>query len=160
VGKGSDKSALTDGPIALMDSVFMRARILSRSITAIYDDKLRPFGITAAQFILLSRISRGPITRADIARLQQLGRSTLTRNLRTILFEGLVEEVREHANGRTRPLALTATGIELLLNAQPEWLAAEAHATELLGKDAMLAVISIADHLANRPAVYPSSLCR
>lgn len=137
-----DKSQVANG-------VFTHARLLSRVVTAIYDDKLRPFGITAAQFILLLQISRRPITRANIARLQHLERSTLTRNLRAILSEGWVQEVREHANGRTRPLALTAAGIELLLNAQPEWLAAEAHTIELLGKDAMLAVISIADHFAN-----------
>ena len=40
-------------------SALIGARLLSRSITAICDDKLRPFGVTAVQFILLSLITRG-----------------------------------------------------------------------------------------------------
>jgi DNA-binding MarR family transcriptional regulator len=127
----------------------MGARLLSRSITAIYDDKLRPFGVTAAQLILLSLVSRRPITRADIARLQHLERSTLTRNLKSILSEGWVEEVRENANGRTRPLALTAAGKALLLETEPAWLAAEVEATALLGTEGMMTIIGAADRCAN-----------
>ncbi|UFX48867.1 hypothetical protein HAP47_0006015 [Bradyrhizobium sp. 41S5] len=40
----------------------------------------------------------GSITRAEIARLQHLDRSTLTRNLKLILCEGWIEEIRD--NGR------------------------------------------------------------
>ncbi len=150
LSKVGDKSGLTHGPIARIgDSVLMGARLLSRSITVIYDDKLRPFGITAAQFILLSLISRGPITRADIARLQHLERSTLTRNLRAIFAKGWVEEVSDNANGRSRPIALTAAGKERLLMAEPEWLAAEVEATALLGTDGMITIISVADRFAN-----------
>jgi DNA-binding MarR family transcriptional regulator len=145
-----DKSTLTHGPVARIgDSVLMGARLLSRSITVIYDDKLRPFGVTAAQFMLLSLISRGPITRAYIARLQHLERSTLTRNLRTIFGKGWVEEVSDNANGRSRPIALTAAGKEQLLRAEPEWLAAEVEAAALLGTDGMITIISLADRFAN-----------
>jgi DNA-binding MarR family transcriptional regulator len=150
VGKVSEKSALTHASVARIgDGVLAGARLLSRSITAIYDDKLRPFGVTAAQFILLSLISRKPVTRADIARLQHLERSTLTRNLKSILSEGWVEEVRENANGRTRPIALTAAGRELLRETESAWLAAEVEATALLGPDGMMTIIGVADRFAN-----------
>jgi DNA-binding MarR family transcriptional regulator len=158
LGKVSDQSALTHGPIARIgDSVLMGARFLSRSITVIYDDKLRPCGVTAAQFILLSLISRKPITRADVARLQHLERSTLTRNLKTILAKGWVEEVRDNANGRSRPIALTAAGRELLLKAEPEWLAAEVAAMALLGTDGMITIISVADRFAHSTDTVVSS---
>jgi len=154
LSKIGDKSALNHGPIARIgDSVLMGARLLSRSITVIYDDKLRPFGVTAAQFILLSLISRKPITRADIARLQHLERSTLTRNLKSIFAKGWVEEVRDHANGRSRPIALTAAGKNLLLQTEPEWLAAEVEATALLGADAMITIVSVADRFAHSTGV-------
>jgi DNA-binding MarR family transcriptional regulator len=126
--------------------MFFRARLLSRAITGIYDDKLRPFGISSTQFGLLVMIAQTePVTRAEIARHQHLDKSTLTRNLRAILSEGWVQEVRETADGRSRPLALTAAGKELLLKAQPAWLAAQAEAKSLLGKDGMTAVIRTAD---------------
>jgi DNA-binding MarR family transcriptional regulator len=151
LGKVGDKSGLTRGPIAQIgDSVFIQARLLSRSITVIYDDKLRPFGVTTAQFVLLSLISRRPITRADVARLQHVERSTLTRNLKTIFAKGWVEEVRDRADGRIKPLALTAAGKELLLNTQPEWLAAQAKAKALLGNDGIMAIANIADRLAKQ----------
>jgi DNA-binding MarR family transcriptional regulator len=154
VGNVADKSTLTHGPIARIgDSVLMGARLLSRSITVIYDEKLRPLGVTAAQFILLSMISRGPITRADVARLQHLERSTLTRNLKSIFAKGWVEEVRDRANGRSRPIALTTAGKNLLLKAEPEWLAAEVEATALLGADGMITIISVADRFAHSTGV-------
>ena len=158
MGKVNDKSALTGTSIARIgDGVLMGARLLSRSITAIYDDKLRPFGVTAAQFILLSLISRKPVTRADIARLQHLERSTLTRNLKSILSEGWVEEVRENANGRTRPLALTEAGKALLLETEPAWLAAEVEATALLGTEGMMTIIGAADRCANSTGIPAST---
>lgn len=136
------------------DNVLVRARLLSRTVTAIYDDKLRPFGISSAQFGLLAVIGQtAPTTRAEIARHQHLDKSTLTRNLRTSLSEGWVEEVRENADGRSRPIALTAAGKELLIRAQPAWLAAQADARLLLGKDGMTAVISTSDRI-----IHPSNV--
>jgi DNA-binding MarR family transcriptional regulator len=142
---------MTNGPIVRIDdSVLTQARLLSRSVTEIFDDTLRPFGISSAQFVLLSVISQtGPITRSQIARLQHLDKSTLTRNLKKMLSEGWVEEVRENADGRSRPIALTAAGKELLVNGQPAWLEAQALTKELLGKDGAMALISIADRVVN-----------
>jgi DNA-binding MarR family transcriptional regulator len=147
-----DDKALTQDLIAgIDDNVLARARLLSRAVTGIYDDKLRPFGISSAQFTLLAVIGHAePTTRAEIARLQHLDKSTLTRNLRAILSEGWVEEVSASADGRSKPLALTAAGRELLLNARPAWLEAQAEVQALLGKDGMRAVISTADRILNR----------
>jgi len=143
------KLDLTNGPISCLgDSVFVMARFLSRSVTEIFDEALRPFGISAAQFVLLSMIGEtGSITRAEMARLRHLERSTLTRNLRLILSDGLVEEVSDNADGRSRPIALTAAGKELLLNAQPAWLRATAQAKARLGREGTMALISIADRI-------------
>jgi DNA-binding MarR family transcriptional regulator len=134
--------------------MFFRTRLLSRAITEIYDDRLRPFGFSAAQFALLEVIAQTePATRAEIARHQHLDKSTLTRNLKAILSEGWVQEVRETADGRSKPLALTAAGKELLIKLQPAWLAAQAEAKSLLGKDGMTAVINTADRILNAQEV-------
>ncbi len=145
------KSDLSNGPItSLGDSVLMRTRFLSRSVTEIFDQALRPFGISSAQFVLLSMIDQaGSITRAEIARLQHLDRSTLTRNLRIILSDGWVQEVPENADGRTKPIALTVAGKDLMFDAHPAWLRAQARAKALLGIDGTMALISIADRITN-----------
>jgi DNA-binding MarR family transcriptional regulator len=155
---GADRSTLIDDLIAgIDDNLLVRARLLSKAVTGIYDDKLRPFGISSAQFTLLVVIGQTePTTRAEIARHQHLDKSTLTRNLKTILSEGWVQEVRETADGRSKPLALTAAGKELLINAQPAWLAAQAEAKALLGKDGMTAVIRTADRILNPSDVSTS----
>jgi hypothetical protein len=70
--------------------VLMRTRLISRVITGIHDEKLRPFGIGSAQFAMLVMIYQiEPATRAKIGRSQHQDRSTLTRNLKVILAEGL-----------------------------------------------------------------------
>lgn len=130
--------------------------MLSRTVTGIYDEKLRPLGITASQFALLDIIGHAePATRAEIARIQHLDKSTLTRTLRAILSAGWAEEVRENADGRSRPLALTATGKELRLAAQPVWLAAEVEVEELLGQEATIAIMSTRDRIGGsaRPSL-------
>jgi DNA-binding MarR family transcriptional regulator len=148
------KTALVNDPItAVGDSLLLRSRLLSKVITGIYDQQLRPFGVSAAQFALLAAIgAAAPITRSGIARLQHLDKSTLTRNLRTIFSHGWAEEVRESANGRTKPIALTPSGKELLLSAHPAWLAAQAQCMTLLGDDGAVAVMGSADRILNMMA--------
>src|SRR3974377_443949 len=95
LSKVGKNPVLTNNPIALTGTgVFTQARVVSRSVTEIFDNVLRAFGMSSVQFVLLSLISQaGPITRAEIARIQDLEKSTLTRNLKTLLSEGWVEEV-------------------------------------------------------------------
>ena len=114
-------------------------RRLSRDVTDIHAAELRPFGITALQFSLLEMIGRmQPTTRADIARKQDLDKSTLTRDLKLIFLKGWVEEVAEGANGRSRPIALTKAGEKLLIDAEPAWFAARDQVKMLLSKQGFI----------------------
>jgi hypothetical protein len=72
------------------------------------------------------------------------------------LSEGLAVEVRENADGRSRPLALTKLGKNLLSAAEPECLAAEVEATTLLGKNEMMTVIGVGKRLAYTTEVKSS----
>ena len=128
--------------------VLMRTRLISRVITGIYDEKLRPFGIGSAQFALLVVIYQiEPATRAKIGRFHHQDRSTLTRNLKVILSEGWVEEIQDQADGRSRSILLTKAGIDLLLKAEPAWQAAQSQAKALLGKDGVIAIMDIANRI-------------
>jgi DNA-binding MarR family transcriptional regulator len=128
--------------------VLMRTRLISRVITGIYDEKLRPFGISSAQFALLVVIYQvEPATRAEIGRLQHQDRSTLTRNLKVILSKGWVEETRYGADGRSRPIVLTRVGKDLLRKAEPAWQAAQVQAKDLLGKAGAIAVVDIGNRI-------------
>lgn len=131
------------------DNVLMKARLLSRAITEIYESELEPFGIGAIQFALLDLIGRTePTTRAAIARTQQLDKSTLTRDLKAIVSEGWVEEVHEQADGRSRPIALTQAGKQRLLDAASAWRAAQHRVETLLGAEGLTALMGSVERFA------------
>jgi DNA-binding MarR family transcriptional regulator len=122
-----------------------RARQISRVLTTLYDDALRHFGISAPQFTLLIMIARlGPVSRAEIGRQNHQERSTLTRNLQLLLAEGWVVEVVAASAGRSRPLALTAKGRELLDAAGPAWRDAQRTAKAMLGEVGATSIVSMA----------------
>jgi DNA-binding MarR family transcriptional regulator len=132
--------------------VLMRARLIARVLTAMYDKELRPFRIVSPQFALLVIIfGIQPATRAEIGRYHHQDRSTLTRNLKILLSEGWVEEVKDEGGGRARPIVLTKAGKDLLVKGAPTWRVAQARAKALLGEDGMTAITDIANGFMNTP---------
>lgn len=122
-----------------------RTRRLSRLVTNIYDQALRPFGVNAPQFSLLVLIAKfGPASRAEIGRVNYQDRSTLTRNLALLLAEGWVEELKTDG-GRSRPIGISAKGRQLLGSAAPAWRQAETEARKLLGEDAADNILRVVD---------------
>ena len=76
------KSVHLAADIIAADCLSVRVRLLSRTITAIYDDALRPLGLTAGQLNVLVVIAkRGPISPGEIARRLNMEKSTVSRNL-------------------------------------------------------------------------------
>ena len=133
--------------------VLMRARLISRVLTAMYDEELRPFGIGSPQFALLVIIfGIQPATRAEIGRHYHQDRSTLTRNLKILLSEDWAEEVEDEGGGRGRPIVLTKAGKDILVKGAPTWHVAQARAKALLGEGGVIAITSIADGIMNSPA--------
>jgi DNA-binding MarR family transcriptional regulator len=130
--------------------VLMRTRLISRVITAIHDEKLRPFGIGSAQFALLVVIFRiQPATRSEIGRFHRQDRSTLTRNLKIILGEGWAREDSNQGDGKRKPIVLTQAGKDLLLASGPAWRAAQIKSKALLGDRGSMAVMEIAGRIMN-----------
>jgi DNA-binding MarR family transcriptional regulator len=126
--------------------LLMRTRLISRVISDIYGEQLRP--LSSAQFALLVAIYLvQPATRADIGRHQHLDRSTLTRHLKVIISEGWAEEIREGADGRSRPIVLTVAGMDVLHKAEPAWRAAQVQVKDLLGEEGLIAVMDVASRI-------------
>lgn len=125
-----------------------RTRRISRLVTNLYDQALRPHGVHAPQFSLLVLIAKlDGASRAEIGRANHQERSTLTRNLALLLTEGWVEEARAGKDGRSRPIVLTQAGKDLLASATPAWRAAQVKARQLMGDDGAAAIVSIADSI-------------
>ncbi|WP_445143329.1 MarR family winged helix-turn-helix transcriptional regulator [Dyella sp. Tek66A03] len=124
-----------------------RSRRISRVVTNLYDQELRPFGLSSSQFSLLVLIARmDGASRAEIGRANHQERSTSTRNLQLVLDQGWAEEIIPE-KGRSRPIMISKAGRDLLAEAMPAWRAAQAKATQLLGGDGAAAVVQLSANL-------------
>lgn len=128
--------------------LMMRARLVSRVVTGMYDDELRPIGIKASQLNLLVAVAQsGPIRRSDLGKLLHLDSSTLTRNLRVMETNGWIEEVSEGSDGRGLPVCATAKGEALVTKAAPAWKRAQRRASQLLGSAGKATLMSLSRQL-------------
>ncbi len=117
----------------------------TRLVTQMYDHKLRPAGIRATQFTILVAVqANAPIAIQALSRLMVMDRTTLARNLKPLVRNGLLA-VTPGADRRVRLARLTVKGQKVLIRALPLWKAAQAEFRDKLGPanlDIMLDVLS------------------
>ena len=112
-----------------------RVRQLSRIITRVYDDAMRPLGITASQFTLLTQLAaRDGITAVEIGGGLDIEKSTLSRNLKRMLALNLIT-MDPPAGRRGRGLHLTPKGQSVIKEAYPVWLSAQQKAVAVMGPE-------------------------
>src|SRR5437762_11208604 len=115
--------------------IAVRLRLLNRVVTNLYDDALRPLGLTVSQLnTLVVTAKLGLAQPARVCDILQLDTSTLSRNVERMRARGWLEAV-PGADARTQPFRLTARGKRLLERAVPAWEQAQGQAAELLGED-------------------------
>ena len=115
--------------------VSTRVRQLSRIVTRVYDDAMRPHGITGSQFTLLTQLaSRDGITAVEIGQDLDIEKSTLSRNLKRLLALGHIV-MDPPAGRRGRGLHLTPRGQAVIRDAFPVWQAAQKRAVEVMGRE-------------------------
>jgi DNA-binding MarR family transcriptional regulator len=134
------RSAQPDlGAIATTTSetcIATRVRQLSRIVTRVYDDALRPHKITGSQYTLLTQLAQTDgITAAEIGLGLDIEKSTLSRNLKRLLALGHIE-MDPPAGRRGRGLHLTPRGKAVIRDAYPLWVEAQRRSTECLGAEA------------------------
>jgi DNA-binding MarR family transcriptional regulator len=126
------------GDIAEMTSaacLATRVRQLSRIVTRVYDDAMRPLGITASQYTLLAQLAaRDSITAVEIGHELDIEKSTLSRNLKRLLALGHIN-MDPPAGRRGRGLHLTGKGQAVLRDAFPIWQDAQKRAIGVMGAD-------------------------
>ena len=124
--RAAKKSLVTDAREAVATCAGMIARLAARRISGFLDSRLRPTGLSAAQFGLMSHIAAAQDdTIGALAGRSGLDQSTLSRNLRTLERAGLVEITLVEDDLRRRAVWLTETGARRLEAAMPHWRAAQ-----------------------------------
>jgi DNA-binding MarR family transcriptional regulator len=112
-----------------------RVRQLSRIVTRVYDDAMRPLGITASQYTLLAQLAaRDAITAVEIGHELDIEKSTLSRNLKRLLALGHIN-MDPPAGRRGRGLHLTPKGQAILKEAFPVWQDAQKRAFTVMGAE-------------------------
>lgn len=113
------------------------AREAARAVTRAYDRAFAPLGLRATQFSLLVALALAePPTITVLADRLGMDRTTLTRNLRPLLRDGLVELAP--ADGpRPRPPGITRKGRALLAKAHENWTDAQGALARKLGSTGM-----------------------
>jgi len=103
------------------------SRLAARRITQFLDQELAATGISSSQLALMAQIAAADDdTLGALARRSGLEQSTLSRNLRTLASEGLVEIATVESDLRRRAVWLTETGARRLEAAIPLWRKAQA----------------------------------
>jgi DNA-binding MarR family transcriptional regulator len=103
----------------------LAARRSARAITRLYDAKLRPHGLRATQFSILTALAlRGPMPMGELAERLGLERTTLTRSAALLEKRGWIASDRS-SDRRERPIKLTASGRSKLESAFSAWKAAQ-----------------------------------
>lgn len=96
----------------------------ARAVARLFDEALRPCGLTNGQYSLLVSLNRpDPPRIGDVARLLAMDRTTLTANVKPLERRGLLRTLPDETDRRSRRLALTEAGEELLVQAVPIWRA-------------------------------------
>lgn len=120
-------------PAAIVDCTCFNLRKATRAVTQLYDEALRPSGLRATQFSLLSVVGAfGTVSISDLAEEAVMDRTTLTRNLSVLEQEGLIR-IEPGEDARVREVSLTPAAVEKLAEARSYWAKAQAHMTDALG---------------------------
>ena len=126
------RATKAEAPV-LSPCVCATLRRVTRAVTQMYDDALRPSGLRATQFSMLATLAR--LGEANLRQLEDamaLDQTTLTRGLNLLERDGLIERV-PHPDGRVKALRLTAKGRKTLEIARPLWAKTQATVLGELG---------------------------
>lgn len=130
-------TAYQDAALLMADQCLcFRARRVSRALTRMYDESLRPLGIQATQLTLLNAIAlsgEAGSPMSDTAELLAMDGTTLSRNLQPLEKAGLVRVGRDPADRRVRIALLTPAGRRLIQQALPLWKRAHRQVVAALG---------------------------
>lgn len=117
-------------------------RKATRAMTQLYDEALRPTGVRATQFSLLVAVKMfGQVTVTRLAKMGVMDRTTLTRNLKPLEKQGLIN-IESGEDKRKRVVTLTPKGTETLAKALPLWEKAQARVIKGLGQERWSSILN------------------
>ncbi len=121
---------------------------MARRTTQFLEREIVGSGLTLAQLGLMAQIAAtSDDTIGALAKLTGLDQSTLSRNLRGLESEGLIEIATVESDLRRRAVWLTETGARRLEKAIPVWRAASKKLSRLISTDLVFQLARETDDL-------------
>jgi len=138
----SEEKITTSEMDSILEDCFLhRIRLLSRTITSIFDEALKPMNMKVTQMNMLGVVSKlGPITPSDMCQKLNMDKSTLSRNVDRLIEYGWLKLIAGD-NSRSHQLKATEKGKEILKRATKYWKQAQAKTKKVLGKKGSQAVM-------------------
>ena len=139
------QSELSAADLISGECLAVRVRLLNRTISGIYDEALRPLGMTVGQLNILVAVAKlGPLSPGDVARRLNMEKSTLSRNVDRMRGHGWIV-VLPGESGRHQTLGISSKGRKLLEKAVPLWKEAQERARAVLGQRGARSIQRVAD---------------
>ncbi len=111
-----------------------KLRSAARATTRMYDDYLRPAGLTIGQYSALAALYYVPsMPMSKLATRLEMDRTTLTRSLAILERNSLISIEPDSDDTRVRAISITSTGLQKLIEAFPLWEAAQNAMASMLG---------------------------
>ena len=112
--------------------VASQVRQLNRSVSRIYDDRLRPYGLTISQFTILVAIANiGEASPQIISSTLNLEKSTLSRGLERMIKKEWLKACYSQG-GRVQTIMLTEAGKRQIFEASHSWSKAQEQVEQLI----------------------------
>jgi len=128
----SDRMSMPTPRTPDTDCTCFRLRRAARQASQLYDRELAAIGLSLNEYSILRRAQKGTRTLGELAEVAGMDRSTLTRNLKPLLANGLIRDARGN-DARQRLIQVTAKGEKAIAKAVPLWRRAQARMTALFG---------------------------
>jgi DNA-binding MarR family transcriptional regulator len=135
---------------ACADCLCLASRQAARTITRAFDRHLRPHGIRATQFTILTMLElRGATPLTELAGALGMERTTLTRNLALLEAERWVDIRADKDDARARIITTAPKGRAVIAAALPAWRKAQAAAAASIGAAGVAALHTLAHNAAH-----------
>jgi DNA-binding MarR family transcriptional regulator len=121
-----------------------QARLLSRVVTAVYDDAFAEIGLKVSQFSVLNTIAiQEEMRPAELAKLLEMDESTLSRNVARMCARGWLRLEHGEDDRRSHQITITEKGRALLRRSYPVWQKAQHLVAQRLGPDGIAALKAV-----------------
>jgi DNA-binding MarR family transcriptional regulator len=134
------------------DCICGNLRMASRALTTVYDEHLKPSGLTSNQLaVLWPIVAMEPTPMSEIARAVVMDKTTVSRNVAGLEALGLVE-IQSGTDARLRLVSTTARGRHAFAVAMPAWEAAQEEVAKSFGKTRFTSLVRESKKLARAVA--------